>query len=126
MTEPVTSPTESRVAEFRADIAAMHLKDPVPGREALLLRAGLVAMVAGAVVAVVAYFLSHSTSDALSQRDAIVMALAGVAVTILGAALWLRYSLAAFLRFWLARLIFEQRVQTDRVLETRAADHLVQ
>jgi len=126
MTEPVTSPTESRVAEFRADIAAMHLKDPVPGREALLLRAGLVAMVAGPVVAVVAYFLSHSTSDALSQRDAIVMALAGVAVTILGAALWLRYSLAAFLRFWLARLIFEQRVQTDRVLETRAADHLVQ
>jgi hypothetical protein len=32
------------------------------------------------------------------------------------AAVFLRYSLAQFLRFWLARLIYEQQAQTDRVL----------
>ena len=124
MTEPVPNPTESRVDEFRADIAAMHLKDPALGRESFLLRAGAVAMVAGVAVAVSAYFLSHSTSNPLSQRDAIVMALAGVAVTVLGGTLWLRYSLAAFLRFWLARLIFEQRAQTDRMLDRRSTDQV--
>jgi hypothetical protein len=29
---------------------------------------------------------------------------------------FLRYSLAMFLRFWLARLIYEQQAQTDRIV----------
>jgi hypothetical protein len=44
----------------------------------------------------------------LQQRDAIVIALTGVALSIAGAALFLRYGLTQFLRFWLARMIFEQ------------------
>ena len=36
---------------------------------------------------------------------------------IVGGALFLRYSLAAFLRFWLARFIYEQQAQTDRIVE---------
>ena len=34
-----------------------------------------------------------------------------------GLALFLRYSVGAFFRFWLARLIYEQKAQTDRLLE---------
>ncbi len=30
--------------------------------------------------------------------------------------MFLRYSLAQFLRFWLARLIYEQQTQTDRIV----------
>ena len=40
-----------------------------------------------------------------------ILALVGVTVSILGAALFLRYSLARFLRFWLLRLIYEQQDQ---------------
>jgi hypothetical protein len=43
------------------------------------------------------------------------LALVGVGLTISGSALFLRYSLANFFRFWLARLIFEQRAATDRL-----------
>ena len=39
-----------------------------------------------------------------------------MAVTVLGAAMFLRYSLAGFLRFWMARLVYEQRAQTDRIV----------
>jgi hypothetical protein len=39
-----------------------------------------------------------------------------VACTVAGGALFLRYSLATFLRFWLARLIYEQQAQTDRIV----------
>ena len=37
------------------------------------------------------------------------IAIIGVAVTVAGAAIFLRYSFARFLRFWLARFIFEAR-----------------
>ena len=30
---------------------------------------------------------------------------------------FLRGSIAAFLRFWLARLVYEQKAQTDRVID---------
>jgi hypothetical protein len=39
-----------------------------------------------------------------------------VSITVAGGALFVRYSMATFLRFWLARLSFEQQAQTDRVV----------
>jgi hypothetical protein len=111
-----------RVEEFKAEIAEMRLRDPATGRDRQLLRLGVVLLVVGVVLAVVAYFMSHGTTNPLSQRDAIILALAGVTVSIAGGALFLRYSLATFLRFWLARLIYEQQTQTDRIVgQTDAA-----
>ena len=111
-----------RVEEFKAEIADMRLRDPATGRDRQLLRLGAVLLVVGVVLTVVAYFVSHGTTNPLSQRDAIILALAGVAVSIAGGALFLRYSLATFLRFWLARLIYEQQAQTDRIVgQTDAA-----
>ena len=106
-----------RVEEFKAEIAEMRLRDPATGRDRQLLRLGVVLLVVGVVLAVVAYFMSHGTTNPLSQRDAIILALAGVTVSIAGGALFLRYSLATFLRFWLARLIYEQQTQTDRIVD---------
>ena len=111
-----------RVEEFKAEIADMRLRDPATARDRQLLRLGAVLLVVGVVLTVIAYFMSHGTTNPLSQRDAIILALAGVAVSIVGGALFLRYSLANFLRFWLARLIYEQQTQTDRVVgQTDAA-----
>ncbi len=74
-------------------------------------------MVVGLGVTIGAYFMSHGTSNPLAQNDALVLALAGIGGTIIGAALFLRYSIAAFLRFWLARFVYEQQTQTDRIVE---------
>jgi hypothetical protein len=112
-----------RIDQFRADIADMHLKDPVTGREANLLRLGVVLMVAGVALTVIAYSASHGTRLDLDQRDDIIAALIGVALTISGAAVFLRYSLAQFFRFWLARLIYEQRAATDRLLASDDETH---
>ena len=48
----------------------------------------------------------------------------GVALVLLGAALFARYSVARLLRFWLARLVADQQIQTDRVVD--AIDVLVE
>jgi hypothetical protein len=105
-----------RVSQFKADINEMRLKDPAAGRDRLALRAGVALMAVGVLLGVIAYFSSHSTRDVNAQTDYVIVALLGVALTVAGAALFIRYSLATFLRFWLARLIFEQRAQTDRIV----------
>jgi hypothetical protein len=107
-----------RVEQFKQEIADMRLRDPATGRDRLLLRAGILLMAVGVGLAIAGYFGSHGTTNPLSQRDFIVTALIGVSVTIVGAALFLRYSIAQFLRFWLARLSYEQQHQTDRLIES--------
>jgi hypothetical protein len=111
-----------RVEQFTAEIAEMKLPDTSSSRDRTLLRVGAVLMVAGVVTTIVAYTISHDTLNPLQQRDAIVIALAGLSVSVVGAALFLRYSLAQFLRFWLARLSWEQQAQTDRVVDAVRGD----
>ena len=106
---------DARVEQFKAEVADMRLRDPATGLDRLLLRLGVLAMLAGPVVALVAYFLSHSATGSLQQNDAIVQAILGLAITIVGAALYVKAALAGFLRFWMARLSYEQQAQGDRV-----------
>ena len=109
--------TPERVERFKSEIASMKLRDPSTARDRQLLRLGVALMALGVVLGVYAYSLSHGTEDALQQRDAIVVALIGVALAVVGGAVFVRYSVAQFLRFWLARLSYEQQAQTDRVVE---------
>jgi uncharacterized membrane protein HdeD (DUF308 family) len=106
-----------RVEQFKTEIAGMNLRDPSTTRDRQLLRLGVALLVVGIAVGIYAYTLSHGTNDALQQRDAIVVGLVAVSVSIAGAALFVRYSIAQFLRFWIARLTYEQQAQTDRVVD---------
>jgi hypothetical protein len=98
-----------RLEQFKAEIATMRLKESNPAQDAQRLRIGAVLLGAGIVLGIVAFFVSHGTQDALQQRDAIVIALIGVSISLAGLALYLRYGLTQFLRLWLARMIFEQQ-----------------
>jgi hypothetical protein len=113
--------SQDRVEQFQREIADMKLRDPATSRERLWLGLGVALMVVGLVLAGISYPMSHSTSNPLSQSDAITLALTGIACGVVGAALFLRYSVASFLRFWLARLIYEQKAQTDRLLAPKAS-----
>jgi hypothetical protein len=109
--------SQDRVEQFRAEIAEMKLRDPATSRERLWLGLGVALMVVGAALALASYLMSHQTTDPLVQNDALTLGLAGITSAVLGGVLFLRYSVASFLRFWLARLIYEQKAQTDRLLE---------
>ena len=112
-----------RIEQFKADIADLKIADPSSSRDRLATRLGIAAMVIG--IAVYAYTLSYGAdadNPAPQQRDAIVLALIGVAVAITGGALYLKGALAGFLRFWLLRDLHERRAQTDRLLEGLGGD----
>lgn len=105
------SDVDDPTARFLQEVADIRIK--ATGRDAALLRAGAAMMPVGVGLAVVAWFLSRNTESALEQNDHLVMALIGVTVAIVGVGLFLRYSLAEFLRFWMARLIHQQAVAAD-------------
>ncbi|MEU1950895.1 hypothetical protein AB0F65_28305 [Nocardia rhamnosiphila] len=108
--------TEStRADRFVAELAELKIPDPAAGRGALWLRVGVALLILGPVVTVLAYLMSHNTSDALVQRDALVIALAGVALSIVGAALFLRYSLTGVLRYWMARQSYDLALLAERL-----------
>ncbi len=117
-----TNLDHQRVEEFKREIAEMRLKDPATARDRLMLRGGAALMIVGVVLAVTAYFGSHGTQNALEQRDYLVTAVIGLCLTVAGAALFLRYSMAQFLRFWLARISYEQQIAADRIIEASRTD----
>jgi hypothetical protein len=116
------APEEAPGAQARADrfvreLAELKIPDPAAGRAGLWLRAGAVLMAAGVALAVAAYIVSHGTRDPLLQRDAITLGLGGVTAAVAGSALFLRYSLTGFLRFWMARQSYDIAQLADRLLE---------
>lgn len=104
--------TETRAERFSRELADLKIPDPSAGRSSLWLRLGIALMVLGPVLGLVAYLMSHNTSDALVQRDAIIIAVIGIAVGLNGAAVFLRYSLTGFLRFWMARQSYDLALAT--------------
>jgi hypothetical protein len=109
------SATESRSDRFAREVAELKIPDPSAGRGTLWLRVGMVTMILGPILGLIAYFMSHGTADPLVQRDAIVIALIGVSISIVGAAVFLRFSITGFLRFWMARQTFDLNQFAERV-----------
>lgn len=125
MNDPQPIPSDQRLDRFAAELRALGLRSPVSKRERVMLRLGAACLMLGPVLGVVAFMLSHSTTSALQQRDAIVVALGGTTVAVAGGMLFLRYSLGRFLRFWLARLVFDQDAHTVRMIELATEHQLV-
>ena len=113
----MTSTPQARADRFVGELAELKIGDPAAGRSGLWLRVGVVLMALGLVLGVLAYLVSHGTRDALVQRDALAIGLLGVGGTVVGSALFLRYSLTGFLRFWMARQSFDLSLLADRLLE---------
>jgi hypothetical protein len=115
------SPVGERAESFKEEVHSLKIKDPNASREALYLKLGLAVMVIGVVVSIIGYFVSHNTASFVAGNivnagplnDAQMVGMIGIALTIAGGAIFLRYSIASFLRFWLARLIVEQQRTRD-------------
>jgi hypothetical protein len=116
--------TETRADRFVRELAELKVADPAAGHPRLWQRAGAFLMVLGLVLAVVAYLISHRTTASLVQGDAITIALGGVTVAVIGAAIFLRYSLTGFLRFWLARQSYDLNLLGDRLAADRGRPEL--
>jgi len=122
------SESNARAEQFKTEIAGLRLKTGRARVENLLQLLGVVLMVAGIVIALVAYGASlnvtatpGSNVDVLDSNSYTPLAVAGLAISVTGGFVFLRYSLAKFLRFWLLRQSYEQRAAIDDASSGRTA-----
>jgi hypothetical protein len=108
-----------RIDALAADVDELARSTTGAGRERPLQVLGAVMMTAGIVVAVAAWIAAGGENsgdlgvDNAEQNEWLILALAGVATTVAGSAVFLRYSLARFFRLWLLRQLHETRTLTQ-------------
>jgi hypothetical protein len=115
--------TSDRIDQFRADVAEMRLKTTgASQRERVLLVVSVVLMIGGIALAFGAYSAATnvkvtpgSNLDVLRSEQYTPLAITGLTISVVGGFLFLRYSMARFLRYWLLRQSYEQRVAIDEV-----------
>jgi hypothetical protein len=111
-----------RIERFKAEAAELNLKTGNPNKEGLLQIAGVVLMVVGIAVALLLYASSLNLDDARDIQSNIILAIAMLGVSEVGAVIFLRYSMAKFLRFWLLRQMYESQSHIDRVVDAVGGD----
>jgi hypothetical protein len=107
---------ESRADRFARELADMKISDPAKGHPRLWQNLGAALMIAGLALGVIGYLISQHTGDSLTASTAISIGLGGLILAVTGSAVFLRYSLTGFLRFWLARQSFELNMLAERGL----------
>jgi len=111
--------SHERIDQFKADIAGLDLKAPEDDKERMFLVGAFALMAVGAVVILGGYWGASGSAIVAEQIPYLLSGgLLGLGFIIAGGALFVRYSLSRYLRFWLVREIYEQRAQTDRLVES--------
>lgn len=106
-----------RVEQFTNDISAMRLRPTSGESESKFLVLGVVAAVAGLVLVVLGGIGAQQQANEYHQRAYMATgSYLGLALLVAGATLFLRFSIARFMRFWLIRLVHESRENTDRLI----------
>ncbi len=107
-----------RIEEFKEELASMDLRPPEDANERLWLIAGMVLPVLGLVAILIGWWGASGTVYPAEQFPYLISGgMLGLGLIIAGAALFVRYSLTRYVRFWLIRMVYEQRAQTDRSVE---------
>jgi len=108
---------DGRIDQFRSDIDDLKIAGSGQGEQRLLV-VGIVLMVAGVALAILgAVQVGASGGSAADQRAYMAQgSLLGLTLAVVGAALFVRYSFARYLRFWLIRSTYEGRANADRVV----------
>lgn len=113
-----TTMNDDRVQQFEAEVASMKLRGSSRDVEKWLQILAAVGLVGGLVLVLVGAFQVPSTSDGADQRAMLATSTyVGLAVVVVGAALFVRVSVGRLLRYWLVRIVHEQRTETDRLIE---------
>jgi hypothetical protein len=113
-----TSLTDSpRRRELADELAGMKLKGGSAEPERRLLAVGIIIAVVGIVLAISGWISSNNTNNTLNQNTDLSMGIAGLTLALVGGLIWVRHSLTRYTRYFLARMIFEDRAQTDRIID---------
>jgi hypothetical protein len=108
--------SSERLARFQADVGSLKAGGNA-NPERIGTWIGIAAGIVGAVIAIIAYAQAQSADRQEYIFRYQILAGIGLAVALAGAVVWIRNSVTRYLRWWLIRMVYEQREQTDRLIE---------
>ena len=105
-----------RLQEFQTEVDRMKVTGGAANPERLGMSLGIGLFAAAILIEIIALSGSSGACDPRDQTDFVILALLGVVVALGAVALFVRYALTRWFRYWLVRLIYEDRQQTDRIV----------
>ncbi len=111
-----STPSSPRLQEFQSEVDKLKVTGGRANPERAWLILSILGMIAGIVLSLMGWLQTHGTTSVLEQNDFSAMGVFGLTLTVAATGLFIVMSLRRYFRYWLVRLIFEQREQTDRVL----------
>jgi hypothetical protein len=115
--EGPTSDDSPRLKQFQSQVDDLKLSGGRANPERTAVRFALLLFIGAVVVEIVAFNGSSSATDARDQTDFVILALLGVVLAVGAVGLFVRASLTRYFRYWLVRLVYEDRANTDRLIE---------
>ncbi len=110
---------QARIEQFKSEVGELKLRGSSSEGERRLLVLGVLLGVVGIGLAILGAVQVFSAGDSPADQRAYIAqgSLMGIALIVAGAALFVRYSLARYMRFWLIRMTYESRANTDRLVD---------
>lgn len=118
----MTEETSPRLQEFQSQVDDLRLTGGKANPERMAVRGAVVLFIIAVALGLAAYFGSTSATDARDQNELIILALVGVIVGLGSVGLFVRASVTRYFRYWLIRLVYEDRANTDRLIEAIRED----
>jgi len=115
---PTSTDTMSseRLAQLRDEVSKLKVTGGMANPERLAGKRGIGLTIFGFVVAIVSWWSAFNSADIGTNIRSQIFAAIGIGISLVGIVLWIRNSLTRYFRFWLIRLVYEQREQTDRLI----------
>ena len=110
-----------RIEEFLAGVYTLRVPSQTERRERRLYWSSIAVAIAGLIAVGLGWWGASGTKYVYQELPYVISGgIFGVALVVLGSVLFARYSVARLLRYWLARLVADQQVQTDRLVDAIA------
>jgi hypothetical protein len=121
---PVSGETMSseRLAQLKDEVSKLKVTGGMANPERLAGKWGIGLTILGFVVAIVSWWSAFNAGNFESIHRSAIFAAIGIGISIVGIVIWIRNSLTRYLRFWIIRLVYEQREQTDRLIAALERD----
>jgi len=113
--EGTMSPT--RLAQFEAEVAKLKVTGGGANPERLGAQWGIGLTVLGFVIGTIAWFSAKDSGDVNTILRSQIVAVIGIGLAVVGIVIWARNSLTRYLRYWIVRLVYEQREQTEQLVQ---------
>jgi hypothetical protein len=110
---------DERIDQFKSEIEGLKLRGSSSEGEKRLLILGVLLVAAGIALAIFGAVEVGLVGDSPADQRAYMAqgSFLGIALILAGAALFVRFSLARYMRFWMIRLTYESRANTDRIVD---------